>query len=171
MWTTFNSDGDIHVVVETPRGSAVKLKYDPSLTAFTLSRPLTLGTVYPHDWGFIPSTRAADGDPIDAMVLWDGTSFPGIVLATRAIGLLRVEQTNVASGARERNDRLFVLPIKAPRHEHVRTIFDVPERVRQELEQFFITVVAFEGKELRLLGFDGPSAADRYLRDALTTPQ
>jgi inorganic pyrophosphatase len=168
MWPTFNAAGDIHVVVETPRGSAVKLKYDPTLAAFTVSRPLTLGTVYPYDWGFIPSTRAADGDPVDAMVLWDVASFPGVVLTTRAIGLLRVEQTNVTSGGRERNDRLFVLPTKAPRHEPITTIFDVPERVRQELEEFFATVVAFEGKELRLLGFDGPSAADRYLREALT---
>jgi inorganic pyrophosphatase len=97
MWPTFNADGALHVVVETPRGSAVKFKYDPTLAAFTLSRPLTLGTVYPYDWGFVPSTRAGDGDPIDAMVLWDGTSFPGLVLPTRLIGLLRVD----ASGTTE----------------------------------------------------------------------
>jgi inorganic pyrophosphatase len=167
MWPTFNANGAIHVVVETPRGSAVKFKYDPTLAAFTLSRPLPLGAAYPYDWGFVPSTRAGDGDPIDAMVLWDGTSFPGIVLPTRPIGLLRVEQTNPTSGRRERNDRVFVLPVKAPRFEHIKTIFDCPERTRTEIEQFFMTVVAFEHKELRLLGFDGPVEADRHLRGAL----
>jgi inorganic pyrophosphatase len=167
VWPTFNADGAIHVVVETPRGSAVKFKYDSTLKAVTLSRPLPLGVAYPYDWGFVPSTRASDGDPVDAMVLWDGTSFPGIVLATRAIGLLRVEQTNAKSGGRERNDRLFVLPITAPRLEQIKTIFDLPERVRAEIEQFFVAVVAFEHKELRLLGFDGPSEADRYLRAAM----
>jgi inorganic pyrophosphatase len=167
VWPTFNSSGAIHVVVETPRGSTVKFKYDPALAAITLSRPLPLGVVYPYDWGFIPSTRAADGDPLDAMVLWDGTSFPGVVLATRAIGMLRVEQTSRTSGARERNDRLFVLPVAAPRAELIESIFDLPERVRAELEQFFVSAVAFERKELRLLGFDGPAEADRCLRSAL----
>ena len=102
------------------------------------------------------------------MVLWDGTSFPGIVLPSRVIGLLRVEQTRARSDVRERNDRLFALPIAAPRLEHVRSIFDLPERVRLELEQFFVHAVAFEGKALKLLGFDGPVEADRMLRAAVT---
>ena len=41
------------------------------------------------------------------------------------------------------------------------------ERVRLEIEQFFQTVVAFEGKDLRLLGFEGKDEADRVLRAAV----
>ena len=165
--SAFRRDGSVNIVVESPRGSTSKFKYDDETGSMMLSRALPSGVTYPHDWGFIPSTRAADGDPIDAMVLWDGTSVPGLVLPSRLIGLLRVEQTNVVSGARERNDRLFALPMKAPRLEHVRSIFDVPERVRLELEQFFVHAVAFEGKSLTLLGFDGPEEADRMLRAAV----
>ena len=77
------------------------------------------------------------------------------MLPSRIIGALRVEQAGAEPGQRERNDRLFALPIKAPRSAHVQTIFDLPERVRLEIEQFFLTVVAFEGKDLRLLGFEG----------------
>jgi inorganic pyrophosphatase len=163
----FRRDGSVNIVVESPRGSTVKFKYDDETGAMTVSRPLPSGVTYPHDWGFIPSTQAADGDPLDAMVLWDGTSFPGIVVPSRIIGLLRVEQTRAGSDARERNDRLFALPIKAPRLEQVRSIFDFPERARLELEQFFIHAVAFEGKSLKLLGFDGPAEADRMLRAAV----
>ena len=167
MFPAFRQDGSVNVVVETPRGSQAKFKYDPETGAIMLSRPLPAGVVYPYDWGYIPSTRAADGDPIDVMVLWDGTSFPGVVLPSRLIGVLRVEQAGTQPGRRERNDRLFALPIKAPRSAHVQTIFDLPERVRLEIEQFFQTVVAFEGKDLRLLGFEGKDEADRTLRAAL----
>lgn len=167
MFPAFRHDGSVNVVVETPRGSQAKFKYDPETGAMMLSRPLPAGVFYPYDWGYIPSTRAADGDPIDVMVLWDGTSFPGVVLPSRLIGVLRVEQAGTVPGRRERNDRLFALPIKAPRSAHVQTIFDLPERVRLEIEQFFLMVVAFEGKDLRLLGFEGREEADRVLRAAL----
>jgi inorganic pyrophosphatase len=163
----FRDDGSVNVIVESPRGSTAKFKYDTETGAMMLSRQLPAGVVYPYDWGFIPSTRAADGDPLDAMVLWDGESFPGVVLPSRLIGILRLEQTTAANQVPEHNDRVFAIPVKAPRFDHVRTIFDLPERVRLELEQFFVSVVAFEGKNLRLRGFDGPAEADRVLRAAM----
>ena len=55
----------------------VKFKYDPDEGVMMLARPLPLGLTYPYDWGFVPSTRAADGDPLDAVILWNGTSYPG----------------------------------------------------------------------------------------------
>ncbi|HJZ76687.1 MAG TPA: inorganic diphosphatase [Vicinamibacterales bacterium] len=162
--TPFRSDGSLNVVVETPRGAVAKFKYDDETGMMMLSRPLPLGIAYPWDWGFVPSTKAADGDPLDAMVLWDTASYPGIVVPSRIIGLLRVEQRNVRTDNRERNDRLFVLPTKAPRVEQVHSVFDLPQRVRDEIERFFLNVVAFEGKDVRILGFDGPEEGDRLVR-------
>lgn len=163
---TFAGDGACHVVVESPRGSALKVTYDAARGVMTLSRPLPAGLTYPHDWGFVPSTRAADGDPLDAMILWDGVSFPGLVVACRPIGVLKVEQTNVKTGARERNDRLLALPVTAHRWAPVRTVFDLSERVRLELEQFFLAAVAFEKKDLALLGWDGPDKAMTLIQES-----
>jgi inorganic pyrophosphatase len=84
----FTEDSDVHVVVETPRGSRAKFAYDPKLETFILSKSLLTGLTYPHDWGFVPSTKADDGDPLDIMVIHDAATFPGIVLTCRVIGIL-----------------------------------------------------------------------------------
>src|SRR5262249_12376418 len=167
--TAFRADGSLNVVVETPRGAAAKFKYDEESAMMMLSRALPLGITYPYDWGFIPSTKAADGDPIDAMLLWDAASYPGIVVPSRVIGMLRVDQKNLQSGERERNDRVFALPMKAARMDHIQTVFDFPQRVRDEIERFFVNVVAFEGKDVRILGFDGPDEGLRLVRAATHT--
>jgi inorganic pyrophosphatase len=152
------------VVVESPRGSAVKFKFDPTHQVMTLSRPLTLGMSYPYDWGFVPSTHAPDGDPLDAFVMWEGVSYPGVVLTCRAVGVLKVEQNSRTSERRERNDRIAVLPTKAPRFDAVRTVFDFTERARRELQEFFQAAVALESRDLRILGWGGPADAVALIR-------
>src|SRR5438309_10832604 len=88
-----NKDGDVLVVVETPRGSAAKLEFDPELQVFTLSKGLILGLTYPYDWGFIPSTEGEDGDPVDVLVMHDAATAPGLVLKCKVIGVLEVVQS------------------------------------------------------------------------------
>ncbi|WP_375756316.1 inorganic diphosphatase [Corallococcus exercitus] len=156
----------LHVVVESPRGSTVKLKYDPKLQAFTLSRPLTRGFRYPFDWGFIPSTKGPDGDPLDALVYWDVPTWPGVVLPCRALGVLQVDQKkkNGKEGERERNDRLLLVPVNAIRSDHLNSYQDLSQRERQELEHFFLAVVHFADKDARILGWAGPDAAERMVQ-------
>src|SRR5579871_5286934 len=105
-------DEHVRAVVETPRGSRAKFEYEPKLQVFTLSKPLIAGLTYPYDWGFIPSTEADDGDPLDALIIHEAATYPGLVLACRPIGLLAVVQ--ISKGREERNDRLFVVPDRAP---------------------------------------------------------
>ena len=158
--------GAFHVVVESPRGSTVKLKYDAKLGAFTLSRPLVHGLRYPFDWGFVPSTQASDGDPLDALVYWDQSTYPGVVLPCRALGVLKVEQKKSKGRGRERNDRLLAVPTLAPRAENLETHRDLSPRERHELEHFFIAAVAFADKDVRILGWEGPDAAERMVEQA-----
>ena len=78
----------IEVVIETPKGSRNKFKYDPTTRRLKLSKVLPEGMVFPYDFGFVPATKGPDGDPIDVLVLLDEPTFPGCLVECRLIGIL-----------------------------------------------------------------------------------
>ena len=162
---TFASQDTVHVVVESPRGSALKLKYEPRWQTMSVSRPLPQGLTFPFDWGFLPSTRGADGDPVDAFVMWDVAGYPGVVMPCRVLGVLRVEQnaTNFDASRRIRNDRIIVIPLAAKRESDWKTVHDIPDRIRQECEQFTIASTVLEGKSVTILGWGEAPEALRLL--------
>ena len=77
----------IVVIIETPKGSRNKIKYDPSSRQFKLSKVIE-GMMFPYDFGFVPSTKAEDGDPLDVLVLTDEPLFPGCLVECSLIGVL-----------------------------------------------------------------------------------
>jgi inorganic pyrophosphatase len=158
-----SANGAFHVVVESPRGSRVKIKYEPKMRAFMFSRPLVSGLHYPYDWGFIPGTVGPDGDPLDAMVFSDLPTYPGVVIECRALGVIRLKQNRKKGGGRERNDRLIAVPVKMPRFSMFRKPPDLPVRWRQELEEFFLAATRFEGKEAEILGWSSPAEGERIV--------
>ncbi|MFY9785948.1 MAG: inorganic diphosphatase [Pseudolabrys sp.] len=136
----------VYAVVETPRGSRAKLEFDPKLRVFTLSKPLLVGLTYPYDWGFIPSTEADDGDPVDVLIIHDAATYPGLVLRCKPVGVLELVQTK--KGRKERNDRIFVVPDRSPFESDLTDIRKLPKRAVKELEQFFEATDALEDKTL-----------------------
>lgn len=158
-----DEDGNLRVVVEAPRGSLVKTKYEPALDAIVMSRPLPLGIAYPFDWGFVPSTKADDGDPLDALIIADYGTWPGVVVPTRIIGVVRVSQREKARGKVVRNDRLVVVPDSDDRYDDVR---DLGKRLRSDLEQFFVIVGSQTHFEVVVDGWDGVKKATALLEAA-----
>jgi len=154
--------GNFNFVVETPRGAVIKLAFDATQAVFVFRRTLQLGVAYPYDWGFIPSTRAPDGDPLDAMLIFDAPSWPGVVIPTKVIGVVRLTQKE-SGKKRERNDRVMLLPSEDPRYEDVK---DLPKRDRKELEQFFVTMTEMTDKEITVDGWEGPKAAEEVIDKA-----
>jgi inorganic pyrophosphatase len=161
------SEGGVHVVVESPRGARLKMKYEPENGLFFGGRALPLGQRYPFDWGFVPGTKAADGDPFDALVYWEVSSYPGTVLRCRLLGVLELEEDE--GGERVRNDRLVALPLGLDRDDHFRSMHDLAPRAREELELFFTSTVFFTGKNPKVIGWGGPEEADRLLAAATPT--
>jgi inorganic pyrophosphatase len=154
----------INVVVETPRGSTAKFKIDPKTGAFKYVRSLKGRLAYPFDWGFVPSTAAADGDPLDAMVLHDDTSFPGAVIACHAVGILEVEQRE--KGRTFRNDRVIFVPSTETEPDDIKAAQARLKKVKLKLERFFTAAVEGTGKELKYLGWRTEGPANEAVRKA-----
>src|SRR5436190_10382344 len=159
----FSDDGDLYVVVETPRGSRAKLDYDPKLKTFTLSKSLLAGLTYPYDWGFIPATAAEDGDPLDVMVIHEAATFPGLVLTCNIIGVLQVEQRSKGKKSK-RNDRIFAAPCGSHAEKDLDDIRDLTNAMREELVKFFIATDELEDKQLKILGWKGPKVALKTIK-------
>jgi inorganic pyrophosphatase len=155
--------GHYHAVVESPAGSKVKLKYEPALGVFVFHRALVLGAAYPYEWGFFPSTRGEDGDPLDVMVLTDAPTWPGTVITVRPIGLLLVSQREKGRRGTIRNHRIIAVPATGSRYESVK---DLPRRIVRELEEFFTVAVRFTGKKVTFEGWRGARAARRSIDEA-----
>jgi len=100
-------DGCVLVVIETPKGSPNKLAFEARFGTFVLKGVLPAGAVFPFDFGFVPSTRAEDGDPLDVLVLMDAPVFPGCVVPSRLVGVIEAERTE--DGKTERNDRVLAV--------------------------------------------------------------
>lgn len=154
--SAYDDQRNLRVVVETPRGANIKLKYDDKHGCFSLTRIMPLGVVYPYDFGFVPQTLAQDGDPIDVLVLIDAATYPGVVIPCRLLGALQIEER----GMRGRpNHRLVALPTKAARKDDIRDVSGLGDRVQRELERFFLQATAFTAKDPQIRGWVGPDAA------------
>jgi inorganic pyrophosphatase len=135
------------------------------LQAFTLGKSLMLGLSYPYDWGFIPSTKGEDGDPIDVLVLHDAATSPGLVLKCRIIGVLEVLQKEDGK-QKIRNDRLLAVPRDSNREKSDSDARSLPKQVREEIEKFFVATDELEDKQLKFLGWKGPKKGKRLVNQA-----
>jgi inorganic pyrophosphatase len=153
------------VVVETPRGSEAKLTYKPKKKLFVYTRPLPAGLAYPYDWGFLPSTLGDDGDPLDGLVIHKAASAPGVVIKCELLAALRVMQTE--NGESVRNDRYVFCPHKPDAHSESLISEDIPDRLRSEIEQFFLASVSGTDKKVEFEGWHDARQAHRNIQRAM----
>lgn len=152
-------------IVETPKGCRNKFDYDPDSGVFMLGGLLPQGMIFPFDFGFIPSTLAADGDPVDVMVLMDAPAHVGCLIEVRIVGIITAEQTE--DGKTETNDRLLAVSIHSYNHQHVKSINDVSETLLAQFEEFFISYNKQRGKKFKVTGVGGPKKAMRSLKTGI----
>jgi inorganic pyrophosphatase len=157
--------GTIKAVIETPGGSRNKFKYDETLGFYALSGVLPEGMVFPHAFGFVPGTKAADGDPEDILIIMDEPTFTGCVVLTRLLGVLEAEQTE--HGETERNDRLIAVAAESRDYSDAKSLDDLNSNMLKEIKQFFITYNKEKGKKFRVLRMRGPKQALKLVKKSL----
>jgi inorganic pyrophosphatase len=154
--------GDLlRVVIETPKGSRNKFAFNTKEHTFELKKVLPAGMAFPYDFGFVPSTIAEDGDPIDVLALMDEPAFPGCVLMCRPIGVIEGEQQDKKS--KQRNDRIIAVEKDAHSWADIKTIDDLGKEFCQELEEFFVNYHRLSREQFKVIGVKGPKRARKLV--------
>lgn len=161
----FTKAKDVQVIIETPKGSRNKYAWDPDQHVFVLKKVLPEGMAFPHDFGFIPSTEAEDGDPIDVLVLMDQPAFTGCLLKCRLVGVIEGEQTQ--KGKTERNDRLLAVANTSHTHSEIKSIKDLNKTLLEEVQKFLVNYHASDSESFKVIACKGPDAAHKRLKKAM----
>src|SRR5580693_2093461 len=152
-------------IIETPKDNRNKFDYDPDTNLFMLGGLLPEGMMFPFDFGFIPSTLAEDGDPVDVMVLMDAPAHVGCLIEVRIIGIISAEQTQ--DGKTETNDRLLGVAVHSYEHEDLQSISDVSKTQLDQVEEFFVSYNKQRGKKFKITGTGGPKKAIKFLKSGI----
>ena len=155
----------VNVVIDTPRGSRNKFKFDEELGCFKLSRILPAGHVFPYDFGSIPGTHGEDGDALDVLVVMDAPAFPGCLVKVRLIGVIVARQ--MEKGRAIANDRLIGVPQTEVNKARVRELSELGSDCLEQIEHFFISYNAAQGRRFEPKQRLGAARAERILRRAI----
>ena len=148
------------IVVETPKGSALKYDYDPGTHFFKLKKILPSGMVFPYDFGFIPDAKGEDGDPLDIIMISEFASFPGCMIKCKIIGGFKAQQSEKPGNKKMiRNDRFLAIPKCSQIFQNIESINDLPKDIIKQLEEFFVDYNKIEDKEFDVISkLDGAEA-------------
>lgn len=128
------------------------------------SKVLPEGMMFPYDFGFIPATKASDGDPLDVLVLSDEPMFPGCEIECRVIGALQATQRE--KGKENRNDRLIAVAEGSVLYAGVNQLSDLEPAVLKQIEQFFTNYQKVRNIEFEVIERGGSRAALALLRES-----
>lgn len=156
---------EVNVIIEVPMGgSPVKYEMDKESGAMFVDRFLHTAMHYPCNYGFIPHTLSDDGDPVDAAVLGQHVLAPGVVIASRPIGVLLMEDE---SGV---DEKILCVPVDRlhPYYEDVSSYRDVRPILLEQIAHFFSHYKDLEkGKWVEVKDWQGPEKAMELIREGI----
>lgn len=150
------------VIIEIPKGSRNKYEVDHETGRVRLDRVLFTGFVYPTDYGFFENTLGQDGDPLDALVLLDYPTYPGVTISVRPIAVFVMEDD---AGI---DEKILCVQAKDPRWAHLKGLADIPKFTLDEIEHFFEHYKDLEpGKWVKANGWGDVERAEELIQESI----
>jgi len=152
---------EFDVTIEIPKGNRNKYEIDHVTGRIRLDRMLFTSTRYPDDYGFIDDTLGEDGDPLDAMLILDVDVVPGVLVEARPVAVFNM--TDEAGG----DAKVLCVPTDK-RYDHIKSLADVPEQLKAEIQHFFERYKDLEpGKWVKGEGWEDLAAAEKMVQEAI----
>lgn len=152
----------IDILIEIPKGSRNKYELDKKSGRIKLDRVLHSAVYYPADYGFIPGSFYDDGDPLDVLVITRFPTVPGCLVPARPIALFKMVDTG------ENDEKIIAVPDGDKYFESWNDLGDIPEALKNEIEQFFATYKALEkNKYVEVKGWDNAKEAERIIKESM----
>ena len=156
---------NVHVVVECSKGSHNKFTYEPDSGLFKLSKVFPAGVTFPFEFGFVPHTKADDGDPFDVVLLTDDPLFAGCLAEARLIGVMEAEQHD--EGKLIRNDRAIAVAVESQQYRDVHTLDDLHKDYLDDMVDFITSYQKRTDHRFKLLRFSGPQRAVELVKESV----
>ena len=156
---------DVNVIIEVPvGGEPIKYELDKASGTLFVDRFLYTPMRYPGNYGFIPHTLSADGDPIDVLVCNTRAIVPGAVMNCRPVGVLVMEDDGGG------DEKIVAVPVPkiTQRYAKVQSYRDLPEITLKQIEHFFSHYKDLEpGKWVKIHHWGDEIEAVRLIREAM----
>ena len=160
-----NPPHDINVVIEVPvGGEPIKYEMDKASGTLFVDRCLYTPMRYPGNYGFVPHTLSADGDPIDVLVCNTRAIVPGAVINCRPVGVLVMEDDGGG------DEKVIAVPSNqiTLRYERIQTVKDLPDITLQQIQHFFQHYKDLEpGKWVKIKDWGDADLAKSMIVEAL----
>lgn len=153
----FGKPEKFNVIIEISQGSQDKYEYDEELDVIKLDRVLYSAQRFPANYGFIPETRADDGDHTDVLLFSTNPILPGAVVEARAIGFMNMDDGG------ETDNKILAVPTEDPRFEHVKSFKEISEHSPREIKNFFETYKMLQNKQVTVGEFEGADKALAFI--------
>jgi len=155
----------VNAIVEVPiGGEPIKYELDKAAGTLVVDRFLHTPMRYPGNYGFVPHTLSADGDPIDVLVANTRPIVPGAVINVRPIGVLKM----VDDAGRDEKILAVPTPKLTKRYEHVTNYTDLPRITLEQVQHFFEHYKDLEpGKWVKMGGWGDAEEARQLIRAAI----
>jgi len=147
----------VNAIIETPKRSCHKYDLVAEYGIIAFSHTLPHKLEWPYDYGFVPQTLAADGDPIDVLLVNASGLFSGCLIEARIIGAIRETKDGVE------NDRLIGVPLPSPGAplptDEYFDVADMPRKQIDEIRDFLVRYSSEQGHHIEVKGIAGAKAA------------